>query len=262
MAKRSSAYPSITLDSAVEIVAKIYSDYGDSLYVNREAISESLGVTAGTIQMKVSACVQYGLLELKSKEGYKPSQLFIKIHSPLDDQEQLESKIEAVHHPKLYNKLFSQFNARVLPKHTALANYLSRECGISPNASDSASDVFIRNVESLELLGDNNILRTGQSLINTKKEDKEIETEAVEKDVEEVVRDRIEYPIDKNQQPLTIDAPKIPNANNTETRSHEILLTNKKKCTLIIPVDINEKDLRIIKAQLTVIELAIGIENE
>ena len=55
--------------------------------------------------MKLSTATQYGLLELRSKEGYKPTDKFTSVYKPLSEEEKKKSEIECLLNPELYIKL-------------------------------------------------------------------------------------------------------------------------------------------------------------
>lgn len=158
---RSHAYPSHTIEDSIALVKEIYSKYGPSVYVTREQIADLLNIAEGTVQTKVSSSVQYGLLEMKAKEGYKPSGLFVRIHKPLDESEKTDALIETMRSPKLYFDLIKEFEGQIVPYTTGLAIVLFRKHHIAENASSRAAAVFIENAKFIGALGPDNTLYRG-----------------------------------------------------------------------------------------------------
>src|ERR1700733_12986469 len=76
----SSSYPSIELSEGIALVTKISTDLGNTQYHDKELIAKALGFAWSSLKMKISTCVQYGLVELKHGIGYKVTLLFIQIY--------------------------------------------------------------------------------------------------------------------------------------------------------------------------------------
>lgn len=241
--ERSSSYPSYTLSECLSFTETIYKSFGDASYIKAEDLAIPFKVAYRTLILKISSAVQYGLLELKKTYGYKPSPLFKKIYRPLNDAEKRENLILALQRPTLYQSLIKRYDGDLLPVRVALSNIFVREFSISDSASDKASDVFLKNLQALKLLSEDNHLQINSSSILREEEEEE----------EEI------FEID------TVH-PKTPSPNNpvledkiedNNFRRIDIPLLNKKKATLIIPTDITLKDIDIMRAQLQVISLYV-----
>jgi hypothetical protein len=247
MTKRSSSYPAYTINESISMVKQIYTQYGDSTYLTRVDVAGILGLSTPSVNIRVSSCVQYNLLDVKVKEGYKPTELFKKIYKPLHEEEVINSKVEAFGCPKLYKKLIVKFAGNHLPKKNALANLLTRDYGIADKAADKAADVFFKNIEDLNIL-ENNILN-----LDSAKEIKEDETEkGLSENTNNIERNT-------NANVKFTDEKKVAKYDSTsyESRIIPIYLTNDKVAELHIPKDLNDKDIEIIKAQMTVVELYV-----
>jgi len=254
---RSKTYPSYTISYCVEFAKKIYQQYGNSAFLNRKTLAKIEGVSEPSVQLRASSAVQYGLLEMKSGEGYKPSALFLKIHKPLNDKEKREALIAAFKKPKLYSQLLSEFEGKRLPPLSGLATVLFRKYNIIENASEKSAKVFYENSKFLNLLDTEGILN-----LEDKSSDDEIEEEdnvaSTKKHEEEIIENDSKSFVKTNKN-LDIESKVELNANE---RKIDILLTGRKKGTLIIPDTINSKDLTLIKKQIEVLELYVDYNNE
>lgn len=163
---RSSPYPSYTIQYCLDLVTTIYTNFGSgNYYAKREEIAKVLGISAANLQTKVSSANQYGLLELKSGEGYKPSKLFTSIHRPIDDKSKKAALIEVFKSPSLYASLIEKFEGEILPSEGPLSNILLHHHNISDGANVKAADIFIENARSLNLIKQDNVLMLADGVI-------------------------------------------------------------------------------------------------
>jgi len=156
---RSVAYPSYTISSCVELVEKIDKEFTSITFTPKDSISKYIGLTGGAFFMHLSSCVQYDLLQLKSNEGYKPTQQFKKIQKPLPSENVNDLLLECLNHPDLYKKLIGEFKDKQLPTESGLANILDRIYSVKGNASKIAAKVFLKNLATLGLITEGNILK-------------------------------------------------------------------------------------------------------
>ncbi len=156
---RSAAYPSYTILFCVSMTQKIYQSFGSSIFCSREQIAKELDSSVGHIQTQLSSAVQYGLLEMKSKEGYKPTPLFIQIYKPLGNDREA-GLLKCLYNPPLYEKLFNEFQDGFIPPLSGLSTILFRNHSIAEAASESAASIFIQNLIDLEILGEDNHLKS------------------------------------------------------------------------------------------------------
>lgn len=154
---RSVAYPSFTIQHCIELTSDIHKFFGNSVYVSREQISIKTEISDSHLQTQLSSCVQYGLLELKPKEGYKPTALFTKIYRPLPNENIRDSKLEAFNCPELYKKIISECNNQI---HTidSLSTILFRNYKVSEGAAPFAAKIFLENAKELLLIDEQNLL--------------------------------------------------------------------------------------------------------
>jgi hypothetical protein len=157
---RSVAYPSNTIKESVELTRKINQQFGNSTFNKREDIADQLEAGVGTLLTKLSTAVQYGLLEMKSGEGYKPSDLFTRIYKPLNDDERRNSEVECLLNPELYKKLTDHYANKQLPAIGGLAILLYRSYKVSEDASEKAAKVFLENLTELDLIDSDNRLKS------------------------------------------------------------------------------------------------------
>lgn len=157
---RSVAYPSYTISESFELVRKINQQFGNTTFNTREEIAQELDMSVGALMMKLSTAVQYGLLEMRSKEGYKPSPLFTSIYKPLDEVEKINTEIQCLQKPELYIKLIEQFRGKQLPAIGGLAILLYRSHKVSEDASTKAAKVFLENLNDLKLIDTENRLKS------------------------------------------------------------------------------------------------------
>lgn len=156
--ERSNAYPAFSIDYAFDLTRKIYLQFGSSGHNTRETIAKVLKMSPNYLIIPLSTASQYGLLEMKTKMGYNPTPLFVKLYKPEDDAEKRGAQLECIKNPKLYNALLEAYKGNILPTAHALATTLFRRYSIAENASLKAAEIFIENLKSLSLLDDENKL--------------------------------------------------------------------------------------------------------
>lgn len=154
---RSTAYPGIPLDKAVEATKQLRDNLGNGPY-SRESAATALGYkgVSGASTQKISACVHFGLLT-RSGNTYSQSDLADGIYRSLDDEERDESIRIAAQRPALYQKLVGEFSGKALPK--MLDNILVRNHGITERVAKEAATIFTQTMEYAGLL-QNGVLTT------------------------------------------------------------------------------------------------------
>lgn len=233
---RSSAYPSYTIEFCCEFTKKFHQHFGNSSYIQREEVAKVLKISVGHIQTQLSASVQYGLAEMKSKVGYKPSKLFLRVYKPISDEEKKEALIDCLLNPEIYRKLLIQFQGGVVPTVTALSTILFRNHNIAEAASQSAAQIFIDNLKFLQLLDkDNNLLLDREIQLDVEQPKLIRESEIKEKPIERFITQRREgiYP-KKTEVPLPDQADSYPIL---------VPLKNNRQARLILPSDFKNEDL-------------------
>jgi hypothetical protein len=157
--QRSAAYPSYTIESCIVFTGKIDTAFSSVGFTPQESISKTLDQSGGAFLMQLSSCVQYGLLDKSSGNGYKPSALFKKINKPLPSEKVDDLKLECFSKPALYKKLIEAYRDKQVPAEAGLANILDRVHGIVGKASAVAARVFYKNLQSLKILAEGNVLK-------------------------------------------------------------------------------------------------------
>lgn len=150
--QRSAAYPSYTLNYCLDFVEKIYNNFGTTLYASREQIADALDSSIGGMVRKISTSVQYGLLELKSKEGYKITELYTKYRRPVPPSTPREYAIIALKSPPLYEQIFSKFENDIIPAEKPMSNIFFQNYGISEKSCDQAASILFENLREFELI--------------------------------------------------------------------------------------------------------------
>ncbi|MEM8568038.1 MAG: hypothetical protein AAGF85_16365, partial [Bacteroidota bacterium] len=144
--ERSNSYPAYTLNACVSFAQEIYNSLGKTDYASPELISDSVFKKAyTTLKQKFSSSVQYGLLDLKKRQGYRVTSLFISIAHPINQGEDYRSRKEAIKCPPLYKKLIDKYDGQILPNAVGLESIFIRDYGISKSAAKKAVEVFFSN---------------------------------------------------------------------------------------------------------------------
>lgn len=151
---RSVAYPSNTISHCKALVTKIHQIFGSTIFTDRKSLSTQLKISESHLQTQLSSCNQYGLLDLKVGEGYKPSNSFTTLYKPLNDEEYKKVQLECFMSPEIYKKIIEHFEGQQLPQEAGLAIILFRKYKIAENASTNAARIFLENVLELGLIKD------------------------------------------------------------------------------------------------------------
>lgn len=157
---RSSSYPVLTIDEALEDVAKLRQAYSTYPF-SRQQAAKALGhqENSGTSARKVAALTQFGLL-LRDGNTYKVSGLAGKILYHTDEVSKEQAIIEAVSSPKLYRALIDKFSNQALP--LLLNNILVANFGINSKVSKAVAKDFVNSLEYARLLK-NGVIATVES---------------------------------------------------------------------------------------------------
>lgn len=142
--ERSVAYPSFSLNEAIESSVQLRTTLGKGPYSRNEAaIALGYKGVSGISATKISTMVHFGLLN-RNGNTYSQSELAERINHPLSDEDRNSAINEAVQMPKLYKDLLTRFAGEALP--TQLGNILIRN-GISAKISDSVAENFKNSLE-------------------------------------------------------------------------------------------------------------------
>jgi hypothetical protein len=226
---RSVAYPAFTLEYAIEFTKNIYLNFGTSGFNSRETIAAVLKKSAEYLKSPISTCVQYGLLDMKSKVGYKPSELFMSIYKQLDEEVLRSAMIECLKGPKLYSILIEKYKGNIVPSLTALSTNLFKNHDIAENTSEKAASVFLENLKFLDLISRDN------TLIDLEKSTEEspviMPLETLESPILQS-NDRKNHNLDDNMKGF----------DTLSSFIVEVPLGENRKAKVLCPIDVNNRD--------------------
>lgn len=228
---RSVAYPSLSLFECIDLTSQIYKIFGSATYTSRDVIAKQLGVSESHLQTQISSCVQFGLLELKSKEGYRPTDLYIIVRNPLPDESVSDAYVQLINNPPLYKAIIEQFNKDQLPQEAGLATILFRKHKVAEKVSLFAARVFIQSIIQCNFLDQENWIL---DIVEPRRANDFVEV------IEDKKKDQIIY--------LPTKAESVKKIEEADTEPIEILLDNGRKATVLMPKDYTKRDLeRVVK---------------
>jgi hypothetical protein len=217
--KRSSSYPIKELSYIISFVTKIYTDLGFNKYHPNTDIAKVNDLAVASTKQILSTAQQYNLLEIKHGTGYKVTNLFIKIHKPVNEHEKKNAIAESLKSPEIFSKLINEYVGHPVPLQSGLTNQISRNFDLKENIAEKVAEIFTTNLREFGFLNSRNEL----ILDDTSK------GAGVKKD--EVVEPKKEPPfVPVKEDENFIDIP-IP------------LKSTKQKARLILPETYTEEDL-------------------
>jgi hypothetical protein len=149
------SYPSEPIMPSIALVKQVVSAKGEINPISKKDISIITEKAEATLSMKLSTCVQYGLLKLSFGKGYLPGELYHKYTY----EDQANSLLLIFGSPPLYQKLISDLNGKILPNERDFAMHLKNNYGLNPNSADKAAKIFLENARNLNLIDNNNRLK-------------------------------------------------------------------------------------------------------
>ena len=168
-----SSFPSETLNECREIVAQLVRRKGETTVPFKE-IAIILSKPLGTIALPVSTCVQYGLLQNVFGSGYKPTELFNRIETPVFRADKENAILQALANAPLYKIIIEEFNGKILPDEQGMTNYLTKNFGIKLYLIQKVVKVFYKNFKDHGLIDGNNrlgFLVSGNVSVSQQKEE-------------------------------------------------------------------------------------------
>lgn len=147
---RSSAYPAISLDEAIELAGTLRRQLGKGPY-DRGSAAKAIGYSGvnGASAKKIAALSHFGLLT-RSGNTYSQSVLADSILLSTSEQEKRNSIAQASKTPKLYKSLIEKYNGLGLP--VLLENIIVREYKISEKVANQVAKDFKKSIEFSGLL--------------------------------------------------------------------------------------------------------------
>lgn len=252
---RSSAYPSFTIDACYKFTDEIFKNFGKGDYEAVDDICSSLGKTYAGMKTKFSSAAQYGLLDKKSRVGFKPSDLYYEIRIPDDESSKALSILQCFKNAPLYQKIINKYNGEHFPSELGLKPSMIKEWGISEGAFDTVIKVLFKNIAALKLIDSEGVFSvdtTTESVDDLHEED----TPPLDSEDEESKGNNGKESSSGN---LIYDSsklvPPLPSANSSLFReSIPIFLDDQRTAYLQLPQDFDSDDLEYLLeyVQLTV----------
>ena len=195
-----------------------------------------------TVFMRLSTANQYGLLEMKMGEGYKPTPLFTSLYKPLNENEKKEAQLKCLSNSELHSKLIIHYNGKQLPALGGLGILLYRSYKVSEDASSKAAKIFLDNLSEVGLIGENNNLNGGE-IVEEPPLKNNIKSAEEFTYVTEPIRKQIEAPI--NLYDITTPV------GGSFITIPAFLKGNNRMAKVLLPVDFTNEDLDQIAKVLT-----------
>ena len=246
---RSVAYPAFTINYSKEFTQTIYSHFGGNSFNTRETIAKILKKSAEVLKAPISACVQYGLLEMRSKVRYKPTSRFMDLYKQDDQKIYRETMLACLREPELYTTLLDAYRNDIVPALPVLANNLFKRHKILENVSEKVASVFLQNLEDLSLIDNERKLLDPESVSIEQNIDK---PQAVESEPESEL-DKAYAALAKGKIPAHLQT----QVDDPELFIIEVPLIDNRKAKILCPMDYTTKDLKKI---IKVIEAYIDEE--
>jgi len=233
-AARSVAYTAFTIEYGRDFTQNIYSHFGGNSFNSRETIAKILKRSPELLKSPISSCVQYGLLEMRSKVGYKPTARFMDLYKQDDPEIYRNTMIACLKSPPLYATLLESYKGDIVPSLNVLANSLFKKHGILENASEKVASVFLQNLEDLGLIG------ADRKLLDLDKKPDEINAERLDDNGAEK-GSQVDQDLDLKDKHDSKSG-KTPPVNDLSFII-EVPLADNRKAKILCPMDVNDKDL-------------------
>jgi hypothetical protein len=149
------SYPSEPIFPSLNLVKQVVTAKGEINPISRKDISIITEKSEATLSMKLSTCVQYGLLKVVFGKGYLPGALYHKYVY----EDQATALLQIFSSPALYYKLINDLNGKILPNEGDFANHLKNNYRLHPNSAERAAKIFLENARNLNLIDSNNRLK-------------------------------------------------------------------------------------------------------
>ncbi|WP_299568017.1 hypothetical protein [uncultured Sulfitobacter sp.] len=151
---RSPAYPSLSLNDAVEAVEKIETQYRGSS-VDRIDAAKLIGYASGSgpANKALAALASFGLVERAGKGMMRVTGRARSILHPDSADEKIRHLREAALEPKLFQEIKGRFEDIDVPPMEGVVTFLNRE-GFNPSAVGPAAKAFINTMVYIQSFGD------------------------------------------------------------------------------------------------------------
>lgn len=125
--QRSPSYPSLSLEQAIDLVAKIHKANRTNV-ISRETAAKDMGYAGltGRSLTVLGSLAQYGLVEKAGKGDIKVTRRAVEILHPIEEAHRSEAIVEAAQTPALFRMLHERFPEGV-PSENALRSFLIQQ---------------------------------------------------------------------------------------------------------------------------------------
>lgn len=249
--ERSKAYPGAPLEDCIRYTSQIKKELGRGSH-DRESLAKAMGfgTVSGAVSPKIAALVHFGFLN-RTASGYELSDESKSITDPIDERERAQAIRVAFSRPYLYQEIINKFEVDgKIP--SQLPTHLHRFHGITDAASSSAAEIFVASGRFAGVLDqDNNILR---DMVARKSE-------------EAIVGIDPQVPVVRisSAQPPVAPAPLAqhpPTSALFNQQRFEFAITGGRTVVLTVPSDLNQKDIKVIRKQVELLELQVSLDDE
>jgi hypothetical protein len=227
--ERSKEYPQYDLKFCISLVEEIISKLGNRVSSLKQ-IAKAFNKSETHLSSQLSACRQYGLLEIIIKEGYKPTDLFLKITRGRTESIKRASLLEALQTPSIYANFINKHNGEKLPDDLPSIFYWDYK--ITEASKEGAAKVFRSNLDYLDVIG-----HDGKLAVNNV-------------DEQNIVLDTL---VSLGQETLGINTPK--NKEDVKKTDEKIILNSQGSV-------VKKTDIKIGQDRFVTIEYPINITNE
>jgi hypothetical protein len=252
--ERSKAYPGTSLEDCVGYVREIKTNLGKGIH-DRDSLARALGFerATGAVNPKIASLVHFGFLD-RAEGGYELSPNALKITDPISESEAKEEVRAAFHRPVLYQEILEKFKQEgQIP--LQLATHLHRFHGITDAASGTAADIFLESGRFAGVLDQSNRFVADETAPRDRNGNEQENGAA-----ESMIEDRA--PVEKGDVAKDRAAIEHPPKSIPGSQRFEFAVTGGHTVVLIVPAQLNDKDIKIIRKQVELLELQASIDEE
>ena len=148
---RSRLYPRYHLEHAVNFAKAVYDLGGRS--ISKEAVAQKIGKATNNSAFigRVSSARQFGLINMQNGK-ISVTEIGQRVLYPKGSQDRQVALIQAFSMPSLYKDLINNYNGKVLPDSSSLANVLMLDYEIQKNARSWAASNFLHSADWIDLI--------------------------------------------------------------------------------------------------------------
>lgn len=229
---RSKEYPACTLNEAIEFVIAL-KDYVmlPSIPYEVAAKQTNVSVTTKSFKYRISSARQYGLIATSSGKTLTFLDSARAFAFPTDTVDLNQLKLDSFSAPKLYSDLLELYGGKSIPTQQSLENVLITSFGIAPNAKEVAAKTFIDTANEIGAVVGGILTLDVQSAPVENDQHSNNETDSIGNDISKDNEDKHK---------------KRENVDYTSHYKFEIPTLGSNTATLLIPNNVNEKDIDFI----------------